>query len=211
MGRSTLTNITNENNKGSYCYVSMFSFNTDNIELFNYEICAHKQCDLMTKNVRGRRGTENKENTMHEERLMKPQKKGRQEIKGCVIIAQGRRLRQVSPMNNIFYCFFCSPGQSQLYCFGSSIVMQAPGGDNTHVARAETPYTTRFLLQTPCSTISQASGLQYMDSTGPIDPMEYTMGTRRQTALTDISNQIITGSCIIKPSSIMFSFIIYYY
>ncbi|XP_035819063.1 uncharacterized protein [Zea mays] len=32
-----------------------------------------------------------------------------------------------------------------------------------------------------------------MDSTGPIDPMEYTMGTRRQTALTDISNQIITG------------------
>uniref|UniRef100_A0A804RB85 Uncharacterized protein n=2 Tax=Zea mays TaxID=4577 RepID=A0A804RB85_MAIZE len=69
----------------------------------------------------------------------------------------------------------------------------APGGDNTHVARAETPYTTRFLLQTPCSTISQASGLQYMDSTGPSDPMEYTMGTRRQTALTNISNQIITG------------------
>ena len=87
--------------------------------------------------------------------------------------------------------------------------MQSPGGDNTHVARAETPYATRFLLQTPCSTISQASGLQYMDSTGPIDPMEYTMGTRRQTALTDISNQIITGSCIIKPSSIMFSF--YYF
>jgi hypothetical protein len=106
MGRSTLTNITNENNKGSYCYVSMFSFNIDNIELFNYEICPHNQCDLMTKNVRGRRGTENKENTMHEERLMKPQKKGRQEIKGCVIIARGRRLRQVSPMNNIFYCFF---------------------------------------------------------------------------------------------------------
>ncbi|KAL5665802.1 hypothetical protein ACJX0J_025910, partial [Zea mays] len=37
-----------------------------------------------------------------------------------------------------------------------------------------------------------ASGLQYMDSTGPSDPMEYTMGTIRQTALTDISNQIIT-------------------
>jgi hypothetical protein len=111
--------------------------------------------------------------------------------------------------------------------------MQAPGGDNTHVARAKTPYGTRFLLQTPCSTISQASGLQYKDSTGPSDPMEWlntndyyvrhyqhtyneyddkicstpnTMGTRRQTALTDISNQIITGSCIIKPSSIMFSF-----
>ncbi|XP_035815101.1 uncharacterized protein [Zea mays] len=32
-----------------------------------------------------------------------------------------------------------------------------------------------------------------MDSTGPSDPMEYTMGTIRQTALTDISNQIITG------------------
>ncbi|KAL5648006.1 hypothetical protein ACJX0J_042361, partial [Zea mays] len=52
------------------------------------------KCDPMTKNVRGRRGTENKENTMHGERLMKPQKKGRQEIKGCVITAHGRRLRR---------------------------------------------------------------------------------------------------------------------
>ncbi|KAL5648032.1 hypothetical protein ACJX0J_042387, partial [Zea mays] len=79
----------------------------------------------------------------------------------------------------------------------------APGGDNTHVAQAETPYGTSCLLQTPCSTISQASRLQYMDSIGPSDPMdEYgdeicstpvKMGTRRQTALTDISNQIITG------------------
>jgi hypothetical protein len=77
--------------------------------------------------------------------------------------------------------------------------MQAPGGDNTHVAQAETP----------CSTISQASGLQYMDSIGPSDPMERLHTNDyyvRQTALTNISNQIITGSCIIKPSNTVFSF-----
>jgi hypothetical protein len=69
----------------------------------------------MTKNVRERRGTKNKENTMHEERLKKPQKKGRQEIKGCVITTRGRRLRWVSPMI-LYYILLFFNNNSSVYC-----------------------------------------------------------------------------------------------
>jgi hypothetical protein len=49
----------------------------------------------MNMSVIGRRGIENNENTVQEERLKKPTNKGRQEIKECVITERGKRLTQV--------------------------------------------------------------------------------------------------------------------